>query len=539
MDRRAFCTRLSASALVFPAAGGPVPRTVAEKAAGVTPVDLHFPPGNVCRYGADPTGAKDSTAAFNAATFHDLEYSLEGLLNDIVVPSGTFKLDGTVYVRKGQRLHGAYAATRIICNNSGKGPTFKLGWRFNGTRAEPDPGGQPLSLESLFLLGGPTAGCIDCTRVAGAVLKDLFISASALAMRIDASADLNVENVIFDQGQVGIDIVGSENCQFSLLKFYLLNYDVSVGAGAVDCQWSNCHSEYNRYSSILFAERAEGIRDLKFTDWQFVYNPTSRAHYTTFAGAIHNRAPEVDARFDGCAFSNMPGYAYVHGTATGSRLRFSNCVFDGNRTSSTYSRSTAAGALAIQDEAVSLDACTFRDLAVTPIRVGGAALTVLEINGGDYARNGGECFMEISNRSGDSGVRVAGLKGDARQPLLNSQPAVPVSVRNCADWFGPPRTSGERRSVLVPCQTGSLYQIVLHAEIPSRSGARVRVSEMFVARILTTTDRGSSIKIQNATDRAADGGETVAMRIEFAPSEALAISWSAVCSAERLSIDMS
>jgi hypothetical protein len=533
MLRRAFCMGMSASALAVTVAGagagagerrlsggGLFPQTPREKAAGITPLNTSFAPGNVCRYGADPTGTNDSTAAFNAATFHDLDYSLEGLLNEIVVPAGTFRLDGTVYVRKGQRLRGAYAATRINCNNAGRGPTFKLGWGLHGKQETPDPGGQPLSLESLFLLGGPAAGCIDCTQVAGAMLGDLFISASALAVRIADSADLNVQNVIFDQGLMAINIVRSANCQFSLLKFYVMNYDVSVGAGVADCQWSNCHSEYNRYSAILFGEGADGIRNLKFTDWQFVYNPTSRDHYTSFAGAIHNRAPEVDARFDTCTFSNMPGYAYVHGTATGSRLEFANCVFDGNRTRLAYSRSTAAGALATQDEVLTLNACSFRNLSVTPVRVSGAAPTVLEINEGEYSRNDGASFIDVSNRSSDSRVRVTGLRGDAAQSLLNNQSLVPVTVRNCSDWFGPVRSVGARRYVLVPYQQSSVYRIMLRTDV-------------FVVRTPTIDGGRPVIDLQNATDRAGNLGEAVALQ-----AQSLAVSWSGGSPAERLDVEM-
>lgn len=43
-------------------------QTAAEIAANVTPVNFGYAPGNVLRYGADPTGVKDSSAAIIAAT---------------------------------------------------------------------------------------------------------------------------------------------------------------------------------------------------------------------------------------------------------------------------------------------------------------------------------------------------------------------------------------------------------------------------------------------------------------------------------------
>ena len=42
-------------------------RTTAEATAGVTPVDLSFPPGDCRRFGYDPSGLRDSTAAINEA----------------------------------------------------------------------------------------------------------------------------------------------------------------------------------------------------------------------------------------------------------------------------------------------------------------------------------------------------------------------------------------------------------------------------------------------------------------------------------------
>jgi len=83
-ERREFLGQLSAIGLAaVPAAGavsvaaagaadpaadtgatGEWPLSAAERAAGVSPVSLKFAPGDVRRYGADPSGARDSTQAF-------------------------------------------------------------------------------------------------------------------------------------------------------------------------------------------------------------------------------------------------------------------------------------------------------------------------------------------------------------------------------------------------------------------------------------------------------------------------------------------
>jgi hypothetical protein len=48
--------------------GAPLyPQSAAESSAGVAPTNFNYPPGNVLRYGADPTGTADSTAAIQSA----------------------------------------------------------------------------------------------------------------------------------------------------------------------------------------------------------------------------------------------------------------------------------------------------------------------------------------------------------------------------------------------------------------------------------------------------------------------------------------
>lgn len=61
------------------------PQTPAEIAAGVTPTNYAYPPGNVLRYGADANGINDSATAFNSARASNSSF--------IIVPSGTYKLN--------------------------------------------------------------------------------------------------------------------------------------------------------------------------------------------------------------------------------------------------------------------------------------------------------------------------------------------------------------------------------------------------------------------------------------------------------------
>lgn len=61
--------------------------TPAETTAGVTPSCLQFPPGNVLRYGADPTGVSSSQSAFVAAR---AVAAASGTPVSVVFPEGTY-----------------------------------------------------------------------------------------------------------------------------------------------------------------------------------------------------------------------------------------------------------------------------------------------------------------------------------------------------------------------------------------------------------------------------------------------------------------
>jgi hypothetical protein len=102
--------------------------TSAETAAGVTPIDTRYPPGNVLRYGADLTGVADSQSAFqDAIDSSDRVYVPEGdyILNDYV----TLRTDtnivgdgiGATKITKNADTTGSFG---LFYANSGASGTF-------------------------------------------------------------------------------------------------------------------------------------------------------------------------------------------------------------------------------------------------------------------------------------------------------------------------------------------------------------------------------------------------------------------------------
>lgn len=74
------------------------PATTAELAAGVTPKNNTYPPGDVRRYGADPTGAADSTTAIQSAL---------NVAQAVYIPSGQYYITAALTNGvPGRRIHG-------------------------------------------------------------------------------------------------------------------------------------------------------------------------------------------------------------------------------------------------------------------------------------------------------------------------------------------------------------------------------------------------------------------------------------------------
>jgi len=80
--------------------------SAAEISAGVTPTNLSYPPGDVRRYGADPTGSADSTAAIQNAL---------NVRQAVYLPAGTYKTTAalTNNIAK-RRIYGDGPAVSVL-----------------------------------------------------------------------------------------------------------------------------------------------------------------------------------------------------------------------------------------------------------------------------------------------------------------------------------------------------------------------------------------------------------------------------------------
>ena len=110
------------------AAAARFPRTESEQKEGVVPKNDRSPPGSFRRYGADPTGARDSTEAINEALQSNLvafddhpepsHYKVTGALR--------FRKSGQIMRGQGSGDRGTNAATTIIYSGSAAGKVVSV-----------------------------------------------------------------------------------------------------------------------------------------------------------------------------------------------------------------------------------------------------------------------------------------------------------------------------------------------------------------------------------------------------------------------------
>jgi Pectate lyase superfamily protein len=95
------------------------PQTASEQTAGITPTNFGYPPGNILRYGADPTGVYDSKVAFqNAITVAELT------AGSVYVPAtaASYLLTNTLSVTAGIRIYGDGYTPYVGSPSGDRGP---------------------------------------------------------------------------------------------------------------------------------------------------------------------------------------------------------------------------------------------------------------------------------------------------------------------------------------------------------------------------------------------------------------------------------
>jgi len=168
------------------------PRTAAEIAAGVTPVNYSYAPGNVLRYGTNTTpGTTNMTTAINNAIAAN---------DDVYIPPGTYLITSSIIWRDYVRISGAGNATII-------------------------KGDLAVSFFRSAYGESPAIG----QRPVGVVISGLFIQ-PATAATITA-------------GSIGINVKNSQYCTFKDILMQYTDYGVVVDQIGQFLRFTRIHAQ--------------------------------------------------------------------------------------------------------------------------------------------------------------------------------------------------------------------------------------------------------------------------------------------------------
>jgi hypothetical protein len=418
---------------------------------------------NVLDYGADPTGATDSTDAFNLALKASADYATE-ILNkhqvELQLNGGYYKVEGTVYVRKGQVISGG--GCHIFMGSTG---SFKLG--FNSDGVTQDTGGHPITMQDLFLEGGFRP--IDA-QINGYQILNCFISSSSTGPRIDGSDGI-VSNCTFDDGSTLLSLTGRnqvvDNC-----NFYVGNQQINIGE-CRDSVISNCVFNYAEVCSIDW--RGAETENLKIVGCSFIANNQHASTFDGFIRALNDvSAPTGELIVRDCSFRNCFEEAInLSGTSPSGKLDIQGCIFDGNKTFPTYTQSTTMKAIAIKGASsfdLTVKNCKFQNLLDTPLTFTSSGTWTADVFDCEFVNNAGTESIEITGGPDTSYIYLGNIKGEgSSKDLITLSGSTRFLVKGwLKDWLKI-TDDGTYDVVNVPYGGSSLMDVTLIAN-PNPAG---------------------------------------------------------------------
>lgn len=461
---------------------------------------------SVLDFGADPTGVTDSTAAFNLATMSWILYGGDNdftLRRDIYVPPGNYKISGTVYVRRGQRIYGAgEGASRIISDSTNSNrKTFVLGRGFISNIVTDDAGSLPAIIEKLHIGGGDQQASLVDSGASGTQIRDLFISSAEGGVKVWGS-DTTVTRCYFDQVNVAITAFG-QNQVISDCQFKQNNYGILVLSSSFDNQIKNCRFEHSAYNDIVFGDAATNIKNVSISNCQFTKDGLDLVSDSGIK--IQSIAAEINIR--GCDFRNQRGYSINSSSGSGNIVRVNDCTFNGLKTVTSYTQSTTSAGIETFNSEYEITNCRFENLSGSSINVShsavytvtvrdclfktghflatstvaGTSYTILSIGTTNFTLIGAATntvgLTFVANGAGAGTGTVTKLtsyialtgstgiiemynnRGDDILPLFNTQNTVYVRARGNIRWLGMSKVSGSRRYWLIPTQRATIVQV--------------------------------------------------------------------------------
>ena len=429
---------------------------------------------DIRRWGARVNGSTDDTAKINLATAAADSYS-SSLYRAVTVPQGTSVVggsNGTIYVRKGQKLGGLGVGSSVLDASGAISNTAAVVVLGKSSAGATDSGGQPVEVGDLCTLGGPSSySVIDTSAVSGFRLHNLFVGSPGVGVTMGGTDGL-LSDSLLEQGTNHVWVTGG-NHLISDCLFYTGNYPITLKQGAYDVLVQGCQFEYFAYNAVLTDTSATGILNARVKDCNFLHN----AQNNTSDGAVVCRATSGEMKVQDCEFRNLYS-AGVRSVHSGTVLEVMGCTFDGNETLAGYTQSTTMQGVNIENGShVLIKGSTFRNLPGQPITLAGTAACTLVVDGCTFSGNtGGTVEINITNNNPASAVYIIGCK-DGGRALVNSQSTVPVFYINNTRALASATLTNQSAAIgtttlyTVPSGAGGLYRLNYYLYITTTGNA--------------------------------------------------------------------
>lgn len=469
---------------------------------------------SVLDYGADNTGAVDSTAAFNLATMAAETFSSDVQRRSIFVPPGLYKIDGAVYVRKGQSFYsdGGQSADLSL----GTTGTIILGKNSSGVE---DSGGAPPVVKNLQLTGGSRP--IEAT-ISGYTIENIFVSAQAGSCRFWGT-DGRIYGCTFDGLSSGLVSMSGGAHTVTNCGFYQGSSQLTITGTANNISITNCTFGFPSVASMNYIGAV--VENIVVDSCTFIMNE----QFGTFEGYVNTQTStglslNVKAQYNNCSFCNGAGYGFNFTNGGSHNITISDCVFDGNKTSSGFTQSTTAKGAIFDavNSTFTVRNCTFRNMLGAPIKTDGVSDMEVSVLGCKFANNGGSVDIDLSNDNNTSKTYLADIQGSGRAlfDATNINTSINLTISGLSDWFDT-GTSGGRNFAKIPYVGAGLWNVYFSSN-PSDGSTpqkvKHRVLEAFQCAVYygsTPTDASTHTKLV-AVSQFVDAGVSASdLSVEF------------------------
>jgi hypothetical protein len=462
--------------------------------------------GDVTINGSGIAVGTDDTAAFNLATAAVVSHTGNGdpaIPRRIRVPAGRWRVDGPVYIRKGQHLAGdGVGATRIYPVGqslvAGRWLVFVLSkGPANGSDAQSqigiaeDAGGLPAVLSDLILYNtvnpptGPGPTGVFC-ETEGYSVHNVWSTSMDIGFDLGGGHGV-ISNLQADVGRIGFRLSGHNH---NLTNISCFNNYVGIEFVPVDNPYHHGTSEVKITNLNVFAPKQTGVyfwphptfryqniivADSQFSNAHPDWKPVSPSYLVQGAdGFVMSAATQAhNIVLDNCTFANNRNHAIrlVPDAAVvpPSHYIVRNCVFEGQKSfwADDHMDAPQSSAVLAQNCRLELSNCTLKNLKpaaynwdtdryyVAPQPPAAPMYTgAISLKGAISFLMKGCRVLQFSNVASASWalVDMRSMNGagsevvfddidlDGSVPLFGHRAVDTIAVRGCRRWLGPSTT---------------------------------------------------------------------------------------------------